>query len=178
MEQEKRTRGRPKGSTDKTERKKRTDGAITAKPGENTKFILHDMKLMNLPDIDINNPSQVKQRINEYFSICAEDDTKPSVASLALSFHISRHDLFNWLNERSEGIKNQESLRTLKTAYNTINSYYEHMMNNGKINPVAGIFLMKNNMGYKDTTDYIVTANQDKQVTLPDIANRAGLLSE
>jgi hypothetical protein len=46
------------------------------------------------------------------------------------------------------------------------------------MNPVSAFFLMKNNYGYRDTTDYIVTANQEQQVSLPDIANRAGLLSE
>ena len=67
---------------------------------------------------------------------------------------------------------------TLKRAYDTINSYYEHMMNNGKINPVAGIFLMKNNMGYKDQTDYVLTANNNDTPSLEDIANRANLLAE
>ena len=52
------------------------------------------------------------------------------------------------------------------------------MMNNGKINPVAGIFMMKNNLGYKDTTDYIVSTSNDQQLNLTDITNRAGLLEE
>ena len=33
-------------------------------------------------------------------------------------------------------------------------------MQNGKINPVSGIFLMKNNMGYEDKTEMVVTPNQ------------------
>ena len=49
-------------------------------------------------------------------------------------------------------------------------------MNSGKINPVSGIFLMKNNFGYKDNTDLTITANQDKQETISDITNRANLL--
>ena len=75
-------------------------------------------------------------------------------------------------------ISNPESLVTLKNAYDMINSYYEHMMNNGKINPVAGIFLMKNNLGYKDTTDYVITGNNENNLTVGDIADRAGLLNE
>ena len=33
-------------------------------------------------------------------------------------------------------------------------------MNSGKINPVSGIFLGKNNYGYQDKTEYVVTPNQ------------------
>ena len=174
MEQPKRKRGRPKGTTGT----KRKDRDVFTEPGENTKYISHDMKLYRLPDIDINNPEEVQNRINQYFDICSEDDVKPSIASLALCFHMSRFVLFDCLNERNNRIKNNESIHTLKAAYDLINSYYEHMMNNGKINPVAGIFMMKNNLGYKDTTDYIITPNTNNQLTLSDITNKAGLLED
>ena len=52
------------------------------------------------------------------------------------------------------------------------------MMNTGKINPVSGIFLMKNNMGYKDTTDYIIATNDNNHPALQDIVDRAGLLTD
>ena len=32
-------------------------------------------------------------------------------------------------------------------------------MQNGKINPVSGIFLMKNNMGYMDQSEIVITPN-------------------
>lgn len=35
----------------------------------------------------------------------------------------------------------------------------EEYMQNGKINPVSGIFLMKNNFGYADKTEVVVTPN-------------------
>ena len=171
--------GRPKGSKNSV-KIKRPDKAIACsvhtEPGENTKYILHDMKLSNLPCIDMNNNTAVSSRINQYFTICAEDDIKPSVASLALAFGFSRFVLFDMLNGRNKSITNSESLHTIKKAYDSINSYYEHMMNNGKINPVAGIFLMKNNMGYKDTTDHVITTGDDTRMNIDDITNRAGLL--
>lgn len=168
-------RGRPKGSGKKGTR---PDSTVATLPGENTKFILHDMKLSALPPIDINNPSAMQSRVNDYFRICSEDDIKPSVASLGLAFGISRITLFNWVTGKSGMIKTEECLNTLKAAYNSINSYYEHMMNNGKINPVAGIFLMKNNMGYQDTTNYVISADNNKELNIDDITNRSGLLEE
>jgi len=168
-------RGRPKGSRNSV-KIKRLDRSIQTEPGENSRYILHDMKLSALPSIDINNPEQMQQRITDYFTICSEDDIKPSVASLALAFGISRVTLFSWITGKTKALQNMASLNALKKAYDNINSYYEHMMNNGKINPVAGIFLMKNNLGYKDTTDHVITTGDDTRMNIDDITNRAGLL--
>ena len=49
---------------------------------------------------------------------------------------------------------------TLKKAYQILNAQMEDYMQNGKINPVAGIFLMKNNMGYQDKQEVVLTPNQ------------------
>ena len=170
-------RGRPKGSKN-TIKSIRKDRTIITEPGENSRFLLHDMKLSALPAIDVNNPSQMKNMINDYFRICADDDIKPSVASLGLAFGIGRSTLFNWISGKSQVITNIERMDTLKKAYDSINSYYEHMMNNGKINPVAGIFLMKNNMGYQDTTNYVISGDNNKELNLDDITNRSGLLDD
>lgn len=171
-----RKRGRPKGSG--KGKGSRPDCNIIASPGENTRFLNHDLKLMALPAIDMEIPANISKRIRDYFAICAEDDIKPSIASLALSFHVSRYTIFDWIAGKNKTIKNQESIRTLKTAYDTINSYYEHMMNNGKINPVAGIFLMKNNLGYQDTTNYIVSSSNEHTENIDNIAEKAGLLND
>ena len=37
---------------------------------------------------------------------------------------------------------------------------WEQYMSSGKINPVSGIFLGKNNYGYQDKTEYVLTPNQ------------------
>ena len=175
--QEKRKRGRPKGSKNKTIRKD-YDIAAQQEPGENSKLLKHEIKLYNLPSVNVNDLQSVKDRISLYFSYCEIDDVKPSIASLALSFGISRFTLFNWLNGKSGTIKNIECLNTIKTAYNIINAHYENMMNQGKINPIAAIFLMKNNMGYKDVTDYIISTDNNNNPTTQDILERAGLLTD
>ena len=40
---------------------------------------------------------------------------------------------------------------------------WETYMNSGKINPVSGIFLGKNNFGYQDKTEYVLTPNQKQE---------------
>lgn len=174
---EQRKRGRPKGSTNKT---KRIDHDLNAMvdPGDNAKILQYSLSLARLPKIDINNLSSVQNRIDQFFEICTQFDIKPAIASLALSFGCNRATFFNWITGKYDVIKNRECLDTIKAAYNIINSQYEIYMNTGKINPVAGIFLMKNNMGYQDTTQHIIQANNDQQLSLPDITERAGLLEE
>jgi len=172
-----RKRGRPAGSKNKTVRKDHNINANSGN-GDNAHMIKYAMAFSELPAIDVNNPVQVKQRVIDMFNINAAFDIKPSVASLAMAFHVDRVTLFNWLTGKTETVKNKESFNAIKNAYSQINLLYETYMNTGKINPIAAIFLMKNNMGYKDTTDYIITANQDNNIGLTDIVNRSGLLTD
>lgn len=172
-----RKRGRPAGSKNKT-KISRPDRLPATNPGENSKCLQYNFELMSLPDIDINNPEQVKQRITDYFRISSEHDIRPSVAALALSFGISRTTLFYWLTGRNKAVSNPESMNTLKKAYDSITVYYENMMNTGKINPVAGIFLMKNNFGYQDNTVHTIQTNENNGYNITDITEKAGLLDD
>lgn len=67
-----------------------------------------------------------------------------------------------------------ESRDTLKKAYQFLNAQMENYMQNGKINPVAGIFLMKNNMGYADKQEVVLTPNQQlgDQVPAEDLEKK------
>ena len=49
---------------------------------------------------------------------------------------------------------------TIKRARDLINAQMEDFMQNGKINPVAGIFLMKNNMNYTEPAGSGLKAGQ------------------
>ena len=55
-----------------------------------------------------------------------------------------------------------------------IENLMENYMQNGKINPVSGIFLMKNNFGYQDKTEYVLTPNthSDSDYDADDIKKR------
>ena len=170
-------RGRPAGSKNKCVRKDHDINSNTGS-GENSHMIKYAMAFSALPDVDINDLVQVNQRVTDLFSISAAYDIKPSVAALAMAFHVSRATIFDWLTEKYKSIKNKACLDAIKMAYNQINLLYETYMNCGKINPVSGIFLMKNNMGYKDTTDYIITPNHGQSLSISDITGKAGLLED
>lgn len=126
-------------------------------PGDNAKYIRHSLRIAKLDKVDLSDSQAVEDRMYEYFTICEEDDMKPSVAGLALAFDIDRRRLWE-IREGKTG-KNPAVSETLKKAMKLLDLQMVDYMQNGKINPVSGIFLMKNNFGYADKQEIVVTPN-------------------
>lgn len=135
----------------------RPDKQPQLEPGDNRKFINNSMRIFNLPKVDMSNAEQVANRVSEYFKICGEDDVKPSVAGLALALDIDKSYLWELRTGRKG--KNPDVANTLKKAMKLLDAQMVDYMQNGKINPVSGIFLMKNNFGYADKQEVVVTPN-------------------
>ncbi len=130
---------------------------VQTDPGDNSKYLRHSMSMWNWQRPDMTDAIAVRDRINQYFTLCDADDMKPSVAGLALAFSADRKTLWRWVNGVECGNITADVRHTLKKAYAILNAQMEEYMQNGKINPVAGIFLMKNNMGYEDKTEMVIT---------------------
>lgn len=134
--------------------------------GDNTKYIMLNQELYNMPDIDLDNVDEVQQRLDEYFAVFAKYDTKPTAAGMAMCLNgMSRRTLWAIVNDAPTGSTGYKSAlptvvtQSIKKAYFLLENLYENYMQNGKINPVAGIFLGKNNYGYQDKTEHVVTPN-------------------
>lgn len=161
-------RGRPKGSGNKSvmlpeERyMKRNDQEYGAteeyKPGDNSRVIRHFMTLRKLPEIDIDDAKAVDDRVWEYMEQCEADDVKPTIEGLAIALHVSRATLCNW----NTGATRKESghFDTIKSAVQMVNGITAVNLYEGKTNPAAGIFLLKNNAGYTDVQQLTVEAKQ------------------
>lgn len=118
--------------------------------GDNAKFLQHKLDLAALPKVDMKDVEAVKGRVSEYFEICKCYDVKPSIESISLAFGISRRTWYGWTHDQDGITFPKESIDALKGAQTLIESLMADYMQNGKINPVAGIFMMKNNMDYED----------------------------
>jgi hypothetical protein len=129
---------------------------LDLEPGDNTKYLTLAMTVMNLPPIDIADVNQVKSRINEYLNLCSVNDIKPTVKGFCNALKISRTTLFDWKRGKWRGDSHQA---VIIEAYDLLEELWENYMQNGKINPVSGIFLGKNNFGYQDKQEYVVTPN-------------------
>ena len=157
--------------------------APNTEPGDNAKYIGVSLQLFNLPAIDLHEPEQVQARLSEYFQIHVEADLKPTVAGMAMALGIDRRRLWEIKTGAKMGGHTPHDLPTLtvdsiKKAYDFLETLWENYMHNGKINPVSGIFLAKNNFGYQDKVEHVLTPNMhsDSDYNADDI--RARYLSD
>ena len=156
-------KGRPRGGNSPVI----GDNGLNLNAGDNTKYMTVNMALFNMPDIDMNNVEEVQQRLTDYFALYTEADMKPTVAGMALALNgMSRRTLWAIVNDQPTGGAGYktalppEVASSIKKAYKIMENLWETYMNSGKVNPVAGIFLGKNNYGYQDKTEYVLTPNQ------------------
>ena len=128
--------------------------------GDNNKYTSVAIAIMKMDACDLHDPAQVKQRLLDYFQICADFDMKPAVNALALALGTNRQRLWEIATENEKQLSiPAESKAYIKQAYDSLQVLWESYMQNGKINPVSGIFLAKNHFGYKDQTEYVLTPN-------------------
>lgn len=126
-------------------------------PGDNTKFLSHALAISAMPSIDINDPAAVENRIQDYFALCVANDMKPTPAGFRNSLGISKATLSNWRN----GVWRADTHQAIICRhYDLLDALWQDYMYNGKINPVSGIFIGKNEFRYADSQEVILTPNQ------------------
>ena len=136
------------------------EGGENLKPGDNARYVRMAMASWNLPPIDISDPKQVEQRLGEYFQHCIDNDRKPQVVGMANWLGVSRDTINSWKRGEYRGATHSD---LIKKAIDMLEELWVDYMQNGKVNPGAGIFLGKNLFGYKDVADVVVTPNNPMQ---------------
>ena len=148
-----------------------------------TLLIRKSLEVAMLPKIDLMDPVAVRARILEYFEIEARYQNKPTVSGLAMALNgMNRMELWAIRTGNAAQIGGIISrlppavVDEVKTAHALMEQMWENNMQNGAINPVVGIFLGKNNFGYMDRTDYVITPNSgDSEYSQQEIRERLGL---
>jgi len=131
-------------------------------PGDMSRMISNAVGLSNMGPVDMYDPEQVERRVTQFIQYLIDHDMKPTVESLALAFNTNRTQLWRW----KEGVESnlpERSRNAIKKAYSLMNQLLTQTMADGKINPVAAIFLLKNNHAYRDQTDVVVTPSSPMQ---------------
>ncbi len=181
----KRPVGRPRKTPE--EKKKRKTEMVLSEPttfgqelveaGDNTKFLSHALTIMRWPLIDITDPEEVRQRISDYFQLCVNDDMKPSVKGLENALRVSRSTIWEWKQGNYRAGIHQA---IVCEAYDVMEALWQDYMQNGKINPVSGIFLAKNLFGgqYTDKQEFVLTPNQQNEVDVAAIEAKYAELPE
>ena len=148
--------------------------------GDNTKFLNISLEIARLPNIDLNNTEELANRVDTYFTICAKYDVKPTVTGLGLALNgMDRRRLWE-IKENASSTHREvnelkpESRDIVKKAYKIMEGLWENYMLNGKVNPVAGIFLGKNYYGMQDKQECVITPNNAlrEEMDISDIRKR------
>lgn len=152
---------------------------VNLNEGDNSKIMNVNVALFNMEKVDLHDAEAVQKRLSEYFQIYAAADLKPTVAGMGMALGLDRRRLWEIRSGQTQGRGEidtlpQETRDIVKRAYMLMENMWETYMNSGKINPVSGIFLGKNNFGYQDKTEYVVTPNvqQERDFNEEDIRRR------
>lgn len=117
--------------------------------------------------------SDVEKRINDFFDIVEKYKNKPTVAGLALALGIDRSKLGRIMSGRDEGKAYSVEVRQLlHSIYVMYESMWEQSMNDGDIPTNSGIFLGKNQFGYKDVVEHEIVADVKPQIDTAAIMAR------
>ena len=154
--------GRPKTKTKEIAKRPSTNprgslGLSQTSPEELTALINHMQDLWTLDPVDIEDPQAVAERIQLFFEICAKNGKRPTVSSLCLAIGITETTFKNWYHGVYRASTHQAVALKAKMI---LESMWEDWMVEGKINPVAGIFLAKNHFEYKNETDIVHTTKR------------------
>lgn len=155
------------------------ENGLNLEAGDNTKYLSVSIQLMNMSKVDLHKPEDVAARLTEYFQLHADNDMKPTVMGMAMALGLDRRRLWEIRTGNYHTSKDLSELPTMttdyiKNAYKTMENLWENYMQNNKINVVAGIFLGKNNFGYQDKQEHVITpnTNTDSDYNTDDIRKR------
>lgn len=124
---------------------------------------------MDKPDPNL--PQQLQDRIEEYFDFAEQMNMKLNPSHLALALGVSTRTLYKWLNDN----KRPQRAEVIETALAMIEGSLSSEMQYGGINPVSGIFLLKNWAGYKNENEVVVQGGTPVQAiegTAEEIAKK------
>lgn len=132
--------------------------------GDNSNILKHSIEIAyRWPSIDTTDNQEVQERIIKYFEYCFNNDMKPGVEGMALALGIDRRTLWEW--ECKDKVSMPGRSDVIKKAKQILADYMENLSQNGKINPVTAIFLMKNHFGYADKQEVVLTPNQSLEAS-------------
>lgn len=129
--------------------------------GEDTsKFVRHALSVQDFPPVNRDNPDEVARNVRMYFELCEKDGVRPTTTGLANALKITRRTLIRVCNGEFPSY-NSKTIEIVRGAYSILEQLAEGYMQDNKINPVSGIFLMTNS--YSEWEQHATTR---KEVTV------------
>lgn len=125
---------------------------------------------LNLPIINIKNPHEVEQRIDEYFDFCEINNRPPNMVGLGNWLGVGTQTIQRWKN----GEWDAESVSGI--VQRALSVIEESLVTQVQDNPkamVGGMFLLKSMFHYKEQQDIVITASSKQdELSADEIAKR------
>ena len=118
--------------------------------GQNANYIIHAKRLSELPKIALSDPEEIHERVDFYYQLCVTDGVRPNLPGLALAFGLTRTGLMNAMSDRR---MTREAAQELGRGIAMMDEIISGMVLDGKVMPVAAIYLMNNWLGYKNASE-------------------------
>ena len=134
-------------------------------------MLRHARTSIELPPINIRNPHEVKNRIDQYFDYCELNNKLPNIVELANWLGVTRRTLQEWKDGK---IGNAENEQVIQRAISVIEaSLVSQVQAEPKI-MVGGMFLLKSMFHYREQSDinFNVIAQNEQELSADEIAKR------
>lgn len=102
------------------------------------------------------------ERLNEFFSHCAETGEIPTVEKMALALGVTRVAVWQW-EQGSKGNTRKELIAMAKEILASIDA---ELVSRGKIPQITYIFRAKNFFGLSDKTEVVLTPNNPLEASV------------
>ena len=110
----------------------------------------------------VHTDEECADRLNEFFSHCAETGEIPTVEKMCLALGCTRMAIWYW-EHGTQGEARQEMIQMAKEILASIDA---ELVSRGKIPQITYIFRAKNYFGLSDKTEVVVTPNNTLESTM------------
>ena len=124
--------------------------------GYNSRRVRFMMEIMPKEPLDHNDVAEMERRFANYLFLCEQYDMKIGNQAAYLAIGIDKGTAWDWLNRSSTNPARYDFIKKVQYICATAR---EGLMEDGKINPVVGIFWQKNYDGLKDQQEVVLTPN-------------------
>ena len=115
------------------------------------------MDIAPADNLDVWDVKEMERRFIRYLEICAERDIKVGNQAAYFAIGIDKNIVSDWIRQ-DPNLRNDRTV-FVKKVQKICAMYREGLMQDGKVNPVTGIFWQKNYDGLKDQQETIITPN-------------------
>lgn len=124
--------------------------------GYNAKVTAFMMEIMPKEPLDTQDVPEMERRFLNYVQKCSEWDMKVGNQAAYMAIGITKEQAWEWENVVKGNPARSDFIKKVRQFCGV---FREGLMQDGKVNPVTGIFWQKNYDGMKDQTEMVLTPN-------------------